>query len=146
MIAGGLGLGAGNVSAVAILLYLWGTLRGDQQQRVDWVIFTADAAVLLVAQWRHGARSSLWILLPQIAGSLVVMVLSWKRGKGDVTWLDVVLLCAAADALALTWLRRLAQAIVLATGVEMIGVFLSARDVRRQPGAEPPAAGRAVPF
>jgi hypothetical protein len=140
MIAGRFGLIAGAVSAVAILLYIRGTLRGDQPQRVTWVIFTADAAVLLVAQWRHGARSSLWILLPQVAGTLVVMVLSWKRGKGDVTRLDVVLLCAAADALALTWLARLAQAIVLATGAEMIGVFLSARDVRRQPGTEPTEA------
>jgi len=140
MIAGGFGLGAGAVSAVAILLYIRGTLRGDQPQRVSWVIFTADAAVLLVAQWQHGARSSLWILLPQVAGTLVVMVLSWKRGKGDVTRLDVVLLCAAADALALTWLARLGQAIVLATGAEMIGVFLSARDVRRQPGTEPTEA------
>jgi hypothetical protein len=139
MIAG-FGLGAGAVSAVAILLYIRGTLRGDQPQRVAWVIFTADAAVLLVAQWRHGARSSLWILLPQVAGTLVVMVLSWKRGKGDVTRLDVALLCAAAGALALTWLARLAQAIVLATGAEMIGVFLSARDVRRQPGTEPTEA------
>jgi hypothetical protein len=146
MIAAGFGLGAGAVSAVAILLYIRGTLRGDQPQRVAWVIFTADAAVLLVAQWRHGARSSLWILLPQIAGTLVVMVLSWKRGKGDLTWLDVVLLCAAADALALTWLARLAQAIVLATGVEMIGVFLSARDVRRQPGTEPTEAWLAFAF
>ena len=134
MIAGRFGLGAGVVSAVAILLYIRGTLRGDQPQRVSWVIFTADAAVLFVAQWRHGARSSLWILLPQVAGTLVVMVLSWKRGKGDITRLDVVLLCAAVDALALTWLARLAQAIVLATGAELIGVFLSARDVRGQPG------------
>ena len=140
MIAGRFGLGAGVVSAVAILLYIRGTLRGDQPQRVSWVIFTADAAVLFVAQWRHGARSSLWILLPQVAGTLVVMVLSWKRGKGDITRLDVVLLCAAVDALALTWLARLAQAIVLATGAELIGVFLSARDVRRQPGTEPTEA------
>src|SRR5260370_16062917 len=146
MIAGVFGLGEGAVSDVAFLLYVCGTLRGGQAQWVAWVIFTADAAVLLVAQWRHGARSSLWILLPQIAGTLVVMVLSWKRGKGALTWLGVVLLCAAADALALPWLARLTQAIVLATGVEMIGVFLSARDVRRQPGTEPTEAWLAFAF
>jgi hypothetical protein len=137
--AGLLSAAAGVVSAAAMAWYLAAAAwRRARPQRVAWLIFAADQAVIFADQWARGARGTLWILAPQAAGTAAVMVLSWRRGTGSITRRDVVLLGLVAAALGLraAW-PGTALALALAIGVELAGAAVSARGAWQLPGAEP---------
>jgi hypothetical protein len=129
---------AGALSAIAIALYIRAALRRDTGSRSAWTIWAGSELTLLVTQYARGARDSLLILVPQVAGAVIICLLTWRSADGRVSVRDRALFAAVAATLGFWAVTKDASvAIVLAVGVEYAGLVPTVVGAWRDPGREP---------
>jgi hypothetical protein len=132
---GALGLG---LSTWAITWYVRAKVRRDVGSRAAWTVWAATEVAILITQYARGARASLLVQLPQVAGALVICVIAWRRGTREVSRRDVALFTATALALALWVITRDATlAIVLGVAVEYGGLVPTVTGAWHRPDSEP---------
>jgi hypothetical protein len=132
------GLLAGALSAIAIALYIRAALRRYTGSRSAWTIWAGSELTLFVTQYARGARDSLLILVPQVAGAVIICVLTWRSADGRVSVRDRALFAAVAVTLGFWAVTKDATvAIVLAVGVEYAGLAPTVTGAWRDPGSEP---------
>lgn len=147
MTPAGYGAASAVVSALAVGVCVWYSLRdADQadQQPVACVIFTAVLVVAFAAQFVRGGRDSLWIFYPQVAGWLLITASAWRHSVSASRWrpdpLSFTMLGIAVAALGGWWFAGPATAIILATAAEASGSVLAGRQAYRHPGSQVPSS------
>jgi hypothetical protein len=96
-----LGVLAGLVGVFDTIPYLRDVLRGSTRpHRGTWLIWSALAVVVCLAQWADGASWSLIMLLTQAVLTTVVFAVAIFRGEGGATMIELILIAVAAAGVA----------------------------------------------
>jgi hypothetical protein len=133
-----LGIASGVIGIAGYVPYVRDILRrSTQPDRISWLIWALEYAMLLAAQSAKGATSSLWLGGLQLVGVIIVFALSFKFGVGRLDRYKAILLACICAALA-TWLSasNAVIAIIILLGVESTGVALTVAKVYQQPNSE----------
>ncbi len=92
-----LGVLAGLVGVFDTVPYLRDVMRGSTRpHRGTWLIWSALAVVVCLAQWADGASWSLIMLLTQAVLTTAVFAVAIARGQGGTTIIELALIAAAA--------------------------------------------------
>ena len=92
-----LGVSAGLVGVFDTVPYLRDVMRGSTRpHRGTWLIWSALAVVVCLAQWADGASWSLIMLLTQAVLTTAVFAVAIVRGKGGTTIIELALIAVAA--------------------------------------------------
>ena len=92
-----LGVSAGLVGIFDTVPYLRDVIRGSTRpHRGTWLIWSALAVVVCLAQWADGASWSLIMLLTQAVLTTGVFAVAIVRGQGGTTIIELALIAVAA--------------------------------------------------
>ena len=92
-----LGVLAGLVGVFDTVPYLRDVMRGSTRpHRGTWLIWSALAVVVCLAQWADGASWSLIMLLTQAVLTTAVFAVAIVHGQGGTTIIELVLIAVAA--------------------------------------------------
>lgn len=92
-----LGVLAGLVGVFDTVPYLRDVMRGSTRpHRGTWLIWSALAVVVCLAQWADGASWSLIMLLTQAVLTTAVFAVAIVHGQGGTTIIELALIAAAA--------------------------------------------------
>ena len=99
------GLLAAIVAAVAFVLYLRATFRGETKpNRATWWILTVVGFMLTASYYSLGARHTMWLALTYALCPLITALVSLKYGEGGWTQFDRACLGVAGLSAVLWWL------------------------------------------
>jgi hypothetical protein len=133
-----LGIASGVIGIAGYVPYVRDILRrSTQPDRISWLIWALEYAMLLAAQSAKGATSSLWLGGLQLVGVIIVFGLSFKFGVGGLDRHKSILLACIGLAM-IVWLftSNTAITILILLAVEGSGVALTVLKVYRQPNSE----------
>lgn len=118
--------------------------------RTSWLAWVIMYVTYCVAQYRAGARGSLWLAEEELAGAVVIWVLALRHGTGGAliqqahhgkrrrltadAWL-LLGVCLTLAAWSVT--RRAGLAVILLSVVELAATWPTVAKMRRLPGSEP---------
>jgi hypothetical protein len=118
--------------------------------RTSWLAWVVMYVAYCVAQYRAGARGSLWLAEEELAGAVVIWILALRHGTGGTlirqarhgkrrrltadAWL-LLGVCLTLAAWSVT--RRAGLAVILLSVVELAATWPTVAKMRRLPGSEP---------
>jgi hypothetical protein len=133
-----LGVMAGLVGVFDTVPYLRDVLRGSTRpHRGTWLIWSALAVVVCLAQWADGASWSLIMLLTQAVLTTAVFAFAIVHGQGGTTIIEVVLIAVAAAGVT-GWLLsgEPLVATVCVVAADLIAAAMMVPKTYRDPGSE----------
>jgi hypothetical protein len=133
-----LGIASGVIGMAGYVPYVRDILRrSTQPDRISWLIWMLEYAMLLAAQFSKGATSSLWLGGLQLVGVIIVFGLSFRFGVGGLDRHKSILMACIGLAM-IVWLftSNATIAIMILLAIEGSGVVLTVLKVYRQPGSE----------
>lgn len=132
------GVISGIVGLTGYAPYIRDIWRGSTQpDRIAWLIWTFEYAMLFFAQASAGAHGSLWLIGLQLVGVVIIFGLSLKFGIGKFTAYTFALLTTVLGALILWYTtKNAALAILILLAVEASGVILTVIKTYKKPHSE----------
>ena len=133
-----LGVLAGLVGVFDTVPYLRDVMRGSTRpHRGTWLIWSALAVVVCLAQWADGASWSLIMLLTQAVLTTAVFAVAIVHGQGGTTIIELVLIAVAAAGVA-GWLLsgEPLVATVCVVAADLIAAAMMVPKTYRDPGSE----------
>jgi hypothetical protein len=133
-----LGVLAGLVGVFDTVPYLRDVLRGSTRpHRGTWLIWSALAVVVCLAQWADGASWSLIMLLTQAVLTTAVFAVAIARGQGGTTIIELALIAVAAAGVT-GWLLsgEPLVATVCVVAADLIAAAMMVPKTYRDPGSE----------
>lgn len=118
--------------------YLRDVMRGSTRpHRGTWLIWSARAVVVCLAQWADGASWSLIMLLTQAVLTTAVFAVAIVHGQGGTTIIEVVLIAVAAAGVT-GWLLsgEPLVATVCVVAADLIAAAMMVPKTYRDPGSE----------
>ena len=133
-----LGVLAGLVGVFDTVPYLRDVLRGSTRpHRGTWLIWSALAVVVCLAQWADGASWSLIMLLTQAVLTTAVFAVAIVHGQGGTTIIELVLIAVAGAGVA-GWLLsgEPLVATVCVVAADLIAAAMMVPKTYHDPGSE----------
>ena len=133
-----LGVLAGLVGVFDTMPYLRDVLRGSTRpHRGTWLIWSALAVVVCLAQWADGASWSLIMLLTQAVLTTAVFAVAIVHGQGGTTIIELVLIAVAAAGVT-GWLLsgEPLVATICVIAADLIAAAMMVPKTYREPGSE----------
>ncbi len=133
-----LGVLAGLVGVFDTVPYLRDVMRGSTRpHRGTWLIWSALAVVVCLAQWADGASWSLIMLLTQAVLTTAVFAVAIVHGQGGTTIIELVLIAVAGAGVA-GWLLsgEPLVATVCVVAADLIAAAMMVPKTYHDPGSE----------
>jgi len=133
-----LGITAAIVAVINYLPYLYGVVRQTLHPHAfSWIIFTLITATVSVAQFTEGAGAGAWATGTTSITTFLIACFALKNGGYRITRSDSLSFLGALIAIPV-WIitQDPLVAIIILTGIEVLGFFPTYRKAWHKPGDE----------
>jgi hypothetical protein len=126
------------VGTLSYLIYIWRLLRGEHfPHPFSWFVWSVTASTIAAAMVTGGAGFGSGPYIVNAALVIVIFVVSIPRGSREISVSDCVFLFVALIGLTAWWiLGDPLMAVLLITGIDLLGYFPTYRKIIASPQSE----------